>query len=832
MQKAGGAARDASGRFVAGSSQIADAATSAGKAADGGLAQLKGSLSEIASAVPGVSSGMSALGTISEAVAAGPLAAFSVGVGIVTSALGAAGKALDAFEGKQDRVARLDAALAAQGELTSTYRQQLQQLAGEYGRATGQGGLWLEVLTKLSQHGADSENIRRYAEDVKNLSGLLGGDSVRAGQIYGRVIEGNTSLLRRFGLEIDRTKSLTEQLDDISLQLAQRGGGQLAATTNTLSGQFHQLSGAIGGLWSGFGNLLSQSGVVQWSLSALTSAVRALGSVFPSTVAEVDGFKNKLPGTKALVDDLADGMDEAGDSANAAAGGIGRAGEAAAKTKDQFEQATEAAKKLREQQDRFADAKIQQDLARIDAAEQGGQITKADANLRRANVRAQGEQAKYDRETQEQVVIIQAQASKADKARADEVRSAFARSARESDFGDQAGAAGLTPEDAARLAEQGEQQGNNPFTDRAKALRAQAAQAQKDASLVNSGDESGNYNASAVADYEAQAEAALRQAQALEELSAKYGVLKKARDEEAATAKKTAALVKESDAAITDAEQALKVVQLNRGTATIKADVERAKLAEDARKRELEGQQKALEFSIRHADSAGAAAAGQTQFAANQRALNAIQYKGDAAGLAVANATAPLPPGAENAVKLAEEYLKTLDAFVKDHPDITSAQRDTVNRRRRDYENTIAGQAERGDDAELRRVQSFNRSTEDARKDADTFKDHPEQEALSEAQRARQAAAGFGTADPNTVTGNAIAAVKKAADKVEAHGGRDPVDLQGLIAASHSIAETIDRTLVDQKPKASQADLDKAVERMKETERKLQLLTMDVKRNR
>jgi hypothetical protein len=84
----------------------------------------------------------------------------TLAIGGLTALAKGAAKAIGEFAGAEVKMAKLDAVLAQQGQLTGAYRQKLQGLASDLQAATAiADDQWLDVLSRLSQFGADSSNI-------------------------------------------------------------------------------------------------------------------------------------------------------------------------------------------------------------------------------------------------------------------------------------------------------------------------------------------------------------------------------------------------------------------------------------------------------------------------------------------------------------------------------------------------------------------------------------------------------------------------------------------------------------------------------------------------
>lgn len=270
------------------------------------------------------------------------------------------------FSEKESAVAKLDAALANAGQMTDGYRQKLQGLADEMESATAIAETkWMSVFSTLTKFGADTSNIEKYSEAVKNLAGFTGRDIESAAFIFGKAMTGNTTMLSRLGIQFDKSKEGAAQLDDIMQQLATRGAGQLEVKSKTLTGQWYLLKDSISDLLGGIGNLISQTGILQASLRAVSSVLNFFSFAFPKTIEKVEGLTNKLAPLAGEARNVADGLGEMGDEAE----GLDALSTKGKSITEQFEAASAAIDKTRSSRDQLAGVKEALAIAKIDLEE-------------------------------------------------------------------------------------------------------------------------------------------------------------------------------------------------------------------------------------------------------------------------------------------------------------------------------------------------------------------------------------------------------------------------------------------------------------------------------
>ena len=308
-------------------------------------------------------------------------------IAAIATAFTVAKDAVKEFMGAQVQTTSLDAALAAQGKLTDPYREKLQGMAGKLSEDTAiEPEKWTGALATLTKFGAGAQNIDQVAEATKNLAGFLGGDLEQAAFLVGKAMQGNYTLMGRYGIQVDHAATQTEKFAQVCEQLATKGGGQLEARAETMSGQFKALSIATGELFKGLGNAISRTGVIQGALGLLIQPMKLLTDLFPKTIDKVDGLKNKLQNLAdadklGKIGSLGEDGELAAEGMDAAASGAKRLEDQLKKTIDQIEGVVKGLAAIK-----TANAALE--LAKINLAEAKKEISPAEAAKRRAAVEA------------------------------------------------------------------------------------------------------------------------------------------------------------------------------------------------------------------------------------------------------------------------------------------------------------------------------------------------------------------------------------------------------------------------------------------------------------
>lgn len=311
----------------------------------------------------------------------------------VAAAVELLSKSIEEYAEKQERVASLDAALAARAQLNDGYRISLQKLAAQQQELTGipESG-WLQVLTTLTQAGAAPQDINTLTEATKNLAGVLGGDLQSAAFAIGKALNGEFAAFTRIGIAIDDNATQAQKLDQLWTQLAQRGGGQLEARTETLKGSFAKLKNATVDLLSGLGSAFAAIVPVQGIITKTASAINWLASLFTSTVPKAGALKNAIVATGAAMETQEEIAKRLAKQQEAIALATSNAA-------SEIDRETASLKANTDEANRVADAQAQLELKKIDIDEKSGRLTPTEAAAKRSKINKKSEQDNFKRES-------------------------------------------------------------------------------------------------------------------------------------------------------------------------------------------------------------------------------------------------------------------------------------------------------------------------------------------------------------------------------------------------------------------------------------------------
>jgi DNA-directed RNA polymerase subunit L len=325
-------------------------------------------------------------------VLAGGGAKAAAAIGGLTTALVGAKKALLEFAGAERAVRGMQAALAQNGFLTSEVNQRYQELAQTLQEVTGRADdEWIDVLKRLTQFGATPQDIDRHVAAVKNLAGIMEGDLSGAAAAVAKAMQGEFYSFSRLGIQIDEHASQVEKLNSLYEQLAQRGGGQLEAQAESLTGQFGKFKNSLSDFFEAIGQGISSTGIVQTTLYGLGTTLAWLAGKMGGVIPAADGMTNALKKNIDTTIDAerfnkqyAESLKETARNAEAVAAAI--------------DHQLESQRELRRIQDEQTDAQMALDLAMVDRMEKAGILSPEAAISRRGGIRSRAAGEKHKRE--------------------------------------------------------------------------------------------------------------------------------------------------------------------------------------------------------------------------------------------------------------------------------------------------------------------------------------------------------------------------------------------------------------------------------------------------
>ncbi len=170
-----------------------------------------------------------------------------------------AGAALSvrAFAIQEDAVNDLRAALSNTGEASAETMKDFQRFAAQIQKTTKFGDeAILGQIAFAKNLGVQTKDLKKATVAAIGMSAALGIDLRTAFNLIGRASKGQTSLLTRYGIVVDQTKTKQEQFADI-LSFGASKFSIAQARAKTTSGALEQMKNAVGDLLEVIGKQLA-----------------------------------------------------------------------------------------------------------------------------------------------------------------------------------------------------------------------------------------------------------------------------------------------------------------------------------------------------------------------------------------------------------------------------------------------------------------------------------------------------------------------------------------------------------------------------------------------
>lgn len=331
---------------------------------------------ELVNVIPGLGALQGLMGKL----AGGTLGMVSVGLGAVAASLAVAKKGLDEFAESEKVMAKVQVALAQTGQLSEAAVGQVEELATALKGVSGiDDDRWVAVITRLTQFGATLDGMSRHTDAVKDLAGILSGDLESASLLIGKALQGNFEGFGRLGIRINENATQADKLAQAYGELARRGGGQLGAANETLSGKFHALSSNIKEVFKGIGAHIADTGILQRALTLAADSAGWFADKLGMAAKALPGLQNAALHTASAIDTTTTAIKNFNlsmDEANRQAGMFEKG----------FGAAAEQISMLHEGEEQIAGQWMQKELALVELAEKQKIITAEQAAAKRQEI--------------------------------------------------------------------------------------------------------------------------------------------------------------------------------------------------------------------------------------------------------------------------------------------------------------------------------------------------------------------------------------------------------------------------------------------------------------
>ncbi len=186
---------------------------------------------------------------------------------------------IEAYAEQQLAVTKLTAALGAHGIASEQLVTHLDQQAMALEALTGiQAVSITNVQTLLTEYGLQGPVLDQATRATTTLASGLGIDLNRAAMLVAKAFDGNVTMLKRYGIQIDQTVPPAQQFANLLDQIQGRFGAVAVAQAGTFTGQMTSLGNSFTHLEEAIGKLLSgpAGSILSWFKGVIDSITTAV----------------------------------------------------------------------------------------------------------------------------------------------------------------------------------------------------------------------------------------------------------------------------------------------------------------------------------------------------------------------------------------------------------------------------------------------------------------------------------------------------------------------------------------------------------------------------
>jgi hypothetical protein len=242
-----------------------------------GVLNQSGVLGPFGAAIDGAISAVDQLGQHSKSIGTN-----LIGVGGIMAGVGASLQAL----GSKDQAAhqQLQASVEATGKDYEDFAGRVEEAIKHQENFGHSAGETQDALSKLTQATHDPEKALALLNETTDVAAAKHEDLSAAATAVGKVYNGNTKLLKEFGVTIDKTTGQTVDHKTATQALADVTAGQAAAATDTFAGKLDavktKVEDAAAAFGQKYGPALTIGGTAMAGLGGAIEAVTAIQAAF------------------------------------------------------------------------------------------------------------------------------------------------------------------------------------------------------------------------------------------------------------------------------------------------------------------------------------------------------------------------------------------------------------------------------------------------------------------------------------------------------------------------------------------------------------------------
>jgi hypothetical protein len=212
----------------------------------------------------------------------------------ISGAVGVFKDAISASAEQERAVNSLNAALASAGNLLPGASEDLQNFASELQKTSKFGDeaalsniALLQSITRL-----DTEGLKSATRAAADLSAAVGIDLESATRLVAKSVNGQTDALKRYGVEVQKGSSDTENFQNTIEALSAQFGGRAESELNTYSGVVAATRNALGDLLEPIGEIVTKNPLILAGFRGFKELVENLTSVISGNKGELKSFVN------------------------------------------------------------------------------------------------------------------------------------------------------------------------------------------------------------------------------------------------------------------------------------------------------------------------------------------------------------------------------------------------------------------------------------------------------------------------------------------------------------------------------------------------------------
>jgi hypothetical protein len=221
--------------------------------------------------------------------------AVTKGIGLITSGIstlvGSIEGAVKASAEEATALQTLNIALAQTGTFTSKASKEFAAFAGKIETTTGiqteaifQTAAYIQQVNKLS-----NKDLKQVTQATVDFSSALGIDLGSATTLVSKALEGNTKVLAKYGIEVQKGSTEAQTLTNV-LKALEGQQGAAEAKTKTFAGGFTLLETNIGNFQKSIGFLIAENPAVIAALTGLSKGIAFLSGIVEANKGAITDF--------------------------------------------------------------------------------------------------------------------------------------------------------------------------------------------------------------------------------------------------------------------------------------------------------------------------------------------------------------------------------------------------------------------------------------------------------------------------------------------------------------------------------------------------------------